>query len=274
MPAALIDAPNFEDFAHQNGRTFWYVREFMAMLGYSTFSGFRRTVIERAHNACLRLRIPIAEHFEEVHREIDGKTEVDFKLTRFACYLIAMNGDTRKPAVAQAQGYFAALAETYRLELDAVEGVARIVTRGEITDEERALSATAQAQGVEQWAYFQNAGYMGLYNMSISGVREHKGVPANRSPLDFMGSTELAANLFRLSQTREKIRNENIRGQAPLEGAAKSVGAAVRRVMIETSGTLPENLPLAEDITQVQKGLRSAERGFRKLDGGKRREQD
>lgn len=239
------DQLSFEDFSHKNGATFWYAREFMAMLGYANFNTFRRTVMERAHNTCLRLQIPIGEHFTEVQRDIDGDAHADFKLTRFACYLIAMNGDTRKPAVAQAQGYFATIAEQKRMEIDAAEDVARVVTRGEISDEERSLSTTASAQGVEQWAFFQNAGYMGLYNMSIGRVRLRKGIPSNRSPLDFMGSTELAANLFRITQTREKIRNEDIRGQSALETAAQGVGKAVRQVMIETSGTRPENLPPA-----------------------------
>lgn len=257
---------SFEDFSHRNGETYWYAREFMAMLGYASFASFRKTVMERAHNTCLRLQIPIGEHFREVTREVDGQEQVDFKLTRFACYLISMNGDTRKPAVAQAQGYFASLAEAARQELDAVEDVARVITRGEITDEERSLSAVAASQGVEHWPYFQNQGYMGLYNMSISGVRDRKGIPANRSPLDFMGSTELAANLFRITQTRDKIRNENIRGQVDLERAARGVGATVRKTMIELSGTRPEDLPPADDIKQVHRELKSTAKQFRQMD--------
>lgn len=257
---------SFEDYSHQNGETFWYAREFMAMLGYANFVTFRKTVMERAHNTCLRLQIPIGEHFAEFTRDIDGFPQTDFKLTRFACYLISMNGDTRKPAVAQAQGYFASLAEAYALELDQVENVARVVTRGELSDEERSLSAVAGAQGVEQWAFFQNAGYMGLYNMGIRRVRERKGVPPNRSPLDYMGSTELAANLFRITQTRDKIRNENIRGQGNLELAARGVGRTVRKTMIELSGTKPEDLPPAEDIKLVHRELKTTAKQFRQMD--------
>ena len=113
---------------------------------------------------------------------------------------------------------------------------------------------------------------MGLYNMGIGRVRFRKGVPGNRSPLDFMGSTELAANLFRITQTREKIRNEDIRGQIELERAAKQVGGVVRRAMIETSGTPPEDLPAAEDIRQVRTSLKKTARGFRQLDGGRKKE--
>lgn len=266
MADALGETLSFEDFAHTNGETYWYARDFMAMLGYANFATFRKTVIERAHNACLRLQITITDHFKETRRDIDGVEQPDFKLTRFGCYLVAMNGDPKKPAVARAQGYFAALAESHRAEIEAADNIQRVLTRGEITDEEKSLSSTAEAHGVEHWQYFRNAGYMGLYNMPISRIRERRGIPQTRSPLDFMGNTELAANLFRITQTNEKIRNEGIYGQRDLETAANQVGQAVRRVMIDTSGTRPENLPPAGDIKEVHKELKATSRQFRKMD--------
>jgi DNA-damage-inducible protein D len=113
---------------------------------------------------------------------------------------------------------------------------------------------------------FQNSGYRGLYNMNLREIRRHKGVPDGRSPLDFMGKTELAANLFRVTQTEEKIRGEGIRGQPALEHTAEDVGRRVRRTMIEISGKRPENLPPAEDIKQVHKKLKSSHREIKKLD--------
>lgn len=116
------------------------------------------------------------------------------------------------------------------------------------------------------YAFFQSAGYRGLYNMDMGRLRNLKGVPKDRSPLDFMGKTELAANLFRVTQTEEKIRNENIRGQAPLEQAAETVGRKVRKTMIEISGSRPEALAPAQDIRKVHKDLQSSHREIKRLD--------
>jgi DNA-damage-inducible protein D len=197
---------------------------------------------------------------------VDGKLVVDYKLSRFACYLAAMNGDPKKPQVAQAQSYFVAWAEACRLFLEESDGVERVAIRGEISEHERTLSGTAKRAGVTDYALFQNSGYRGLYNMNLREIRRHKGVPDGRSPLDFMGKTELAANLFRVTQTEEKIRGEGIRGQPALERTAENVGRTVRRTMIEISGKRPENLPPAEDIKQVHKKLKSSHREIKKLD--------
>jgi DNA-damage-inducible protein D len=257
----------FEDFSQTNGTVFWYARDFMAMLGYQEWSTFRRGPLERAHKACFSLGIPLNENFTETTRlNAEGKEVSDFKLTRFACYLVAMNGDPKKPPVAEAQAYFAGLAENFRQYLAGTEEVERLLTRGELVEQEKSLSSTAHQHGVEQYAFFQNAGYVGMYNMNLRKVREIKRVPSNRSPLDFMGSTELAANLFRITQTDEKIRNEAIHGQVLLESAAKQVGRTVRSTMRALSGTLPENLPPAGDLQEVYRGLKGASREFRKMD--------
>lgn len=266
MTTLPSDPLSFEDFAHSNGATFWYAREFMRMLGYSDWSTFRRGVLQRACNACMSLQISVTDNFRETNIIIDGREQVDFKLTRFACYLIAMNGDPKKPQIAEAQAYFAGLAEAFREYIEAQEQVERVLVRAEISDQERSLSSVAKAQGVENYAFFQNAGYLGMYNMHIGQLRQRKGVPNGRSPLDFMGSTELAANLFRITQTEEKIRNEAIRGQAALEETAKGVGRKVRRTMEEISGTRPEDLKPAEDIREVHKQLRATSREFQQMD--------
>jgi DNA-damage-inducible protein D len=177
-----------------------------------------------------------------------------------------MNGDPKKPQVAQAQAYFVQWAEACRLYLEQAEGVERVAIRGEISEHERTLSGTAKAAGVVEYGLFQNAGYRGLYNMDLWQIRRRKGVPQGRSPLDFMGKTELAANLFRVTQTEEKIRAEKIRGQKPLERTAEGVGRKVRQTMIEISGKRPEELPPAEDIKEVHKKLKTSHREIRKLD--------
>ncbi len=177
-----------------------------------------------------------------------------------------MNGDPKKPQVAQAQKYFVAWAEACRLYLEEAESVERVAIRGEISEHERSLAGTAKMAGVVEYALFQNAGYRGLYNMDLYQVRRRKGIPSGRSMLDFMGKTELAANLFRVTQTEEKIRNERIRGQQPLERAAETVGRKVRHAMVDISGKRPEDLPTAEDIKQVHKKLKSSHREIKKLD--------
>jgi DNA-damage-inducible protein D len=263
------DKPGFEALSKTNGFRFWWASELAATLGYEGLNGFRKA-IERAMVALTSMNVPIIENIVQHEREVDGKKTLDYKLSRFACYLSAMNGDPKKPQVAQAQQYFVAWAEACRLYLEEADGVERVAVRGEISEHERTLSGTAKMAGVTEYALFQNSGYRGLYNMDLWKVRQRKGVPKGRSPLDFMGKTELAANLFRVTQTEEKIRSERIRGQQSLERVAEGVGRKVRNTMIEISGKKPEDLPPAEDIKELHKKLKSSHREIRKLDGPKK----
>ena len=257
--------PGFEAMGHENGFRFWWASELAVLLGYESLHSFRKA-IERAMLTLTSLNVSIFENIIQEPRTIDGKATNDYKLSRFACYLAAMNGDPKKPQVAKAQAYFVTWAEACRLSLEQAEGVERVGIRAEISDHERSLSGTAHRAGVLNYAYFQNAGYRGLYNMDLYQIRRAKGVPQTRSPLDFMGKTELAANLFRVTQTEEKIQVERIRGQPALERTAQEVGRKVRKTMIEISGRKPEDLPPAEDIKEVHKKLKSSHRQIRILD--------
>lgn len=256
---------NFEAFSRANGQTFWYASDLMRMLGYLALPSFRNA-INRAMTACAALNISVSENFREEKREVDGKVQLDWKLSRFACYLAAMNGDTKKPQVAAAQAYFATMAEGLRRYIQSAEDVERVAIRDDISEREKTLSGVAKSAGVTVYPYFQNAGYRGMYNCNINDLRSIKGIPASRSPLDFMGKQELAANLFRITQTEAKIVNNNVRGQKNCESAASQVGQAVRQTMINTSGTRPESLAPADDIRQLQKGLKDAHREFKQID--------
>ena len=245
------DQPNFEAFAHENGFRHWLASDLVKMLDYTSMGPIKKA-INKAMAACANLGASINDNF----RELKNGGVDDWCLSRFACYLTVMNGDPRNPKVALAQAYFITQAEAFREYIQEADGVERVLIRGEVSEREKALSGTASQHGVVNYAFFQNAGYRGMYNMDFGQLVRKKGVPAGRSILDFMGKTELAANLFRITQTEEKIRNEDIRGQRPLEQAHESVGREVRDTMRRTGGTLPEQLKLAGDIKKVRSGLK------------------
>ncbi|HEY6392426.1 MAG TPA: BRO family protein [Bryobacteraceae bacterium] len=263
------DRPNFEVLGRTNGGKFWYARDFMQMLGYESYQAFQKP-INKAIATCTALNIAVIENFEQVRRAIDGESVQDIKLTRFACYLVSINGDVKKPQVAAAQAYFVTMAEAFRQFIQGTDEVERVQIREEVSERERSLSAVACAAGVEQYHFFHNAGYRGMYCMDLAQLRDIKGVAVGRSVLDFMGRQELAANLFRITQTEAKIEKEAIRGQKSLEKTAHDVGQTVRKTMIELSGTPPEKLPTADDIREVRGNLKQARREFVRLDKPKR----
>ncbi len=243
------DGEIFEQYGRANGYLFWSARDFMRMLGYETFHSFDNA-INRAIGTCTTLAIPVAENFEQIKAE-DGSP--DYKLSRFACYLVAMNGDVRKVQVASAQAYFANLAEAAQEYIQSVQDVERVQIRDEISDREKGLVSIAKKAGVVEYAFFQNAGYRGMYNMDLSRLKKAKGLrDSKRSLLDFMGKRELAGNLFRITETEARLKSEGIRGQAPAENAAFAVGRKVRDIMIENTGTRPELLRLEGDINEVK----------------------
>jgi DNA-damage-inducible protein D len=271
MEPTELDPLAFEQAAHVNGDTCWYAREYASFLGYADYNGFHKGPIDRAIAASMRAGIPVAENFADIAATLHAPA--DMKLSRFACFLVAMNADSKKPQVARVQAYLAGLADTLQDYVSAPEQMDRIVIRGEISDGEKSLSATAKAAGIEtaqDFAFFQNAGYRGMYNVNLNRLREIKGVPPKRSPLDFMHSTELAANLFRITQTDAKIQNEGVTGQKRLEATATEVGRTVRHTMIKLSNTRPEDLPSAGDINDARSALKQTHRSMKRIDRPKR----
>lgn len=254
--------PQFEKLGVQNGATHWSEELVRNALGYQGEASFRN-VLNKAMQTCLTIGTPIEDEFIRLS---DG----NYVLTRFACYLIAMNGDNKKEEVAAAQVYFARIAETFADSLAHVEGIDRLLIRGEVSDGEKSLSSTAFQRGVTNFGYFQNAGFRGMYNMNYSQLRGHKGVPANKRLIDYMGKTELAAHLFRITQTDEKIKTTGVHGQHALETIANQVGKMVRESMWKISGKTPESLPIAPHVTAVRKTIKSTNKALKKLDGKKK----
>lgn len=259
---------SFEQIKHfENGVEFWLARELGPILGYSTWQRFRGP-IEKAMEACENSGQNPKYHFNKVVKMIPlGKGAErqieDFRLTRYACYLIVQNGDPSKPVIAQGQTYFAL--QTRRQELQdnssfsqLSEDEKRLALRTEITKHNKSLVAAAKDSGVEtqyDYAVFQNNGYKGLYGgMDAQAIHRHKGLKKSQKILDHMGSTELAANLFRATQTEEKLRKDNVKTKTEANKTHYEVGKKVRQTIADLGGTMPEDLPTPEkSIRQLEK---------------------
>jgi DNA-damage-inducible protein D len=261
-----VEKPAFEDFYHENGQAYWYASDFVRWLGYRDYSP-TMPPISKALSVCLSLpSIMSTDHFKEEVRCLDGKRFKDFKLSRFACYLVSMNADIKKAQVAKAQAYFAAFTASVTEYVKSHEDIERVSLRKEITERGGELSTTAKLAGVTNYAFFVNKGYMGLYNMPVSRIREIKGIPQNETPLNYMGAEELGANIFRVTQTNAKIKRENISGQTALEETALQVGKTVRKAIAETGGTMPENLPPEVHIKKIQSEIKKTSKELDRAD--------
>ena len=256
----------FEEIKHirNDGSEYWSARELAPVLEYAKWDNFHK-VIKRAMIACENAGHSILDQFPEVGNLVVGgvapREKVDYELTRYACYLIVQNGDPRKEVIALGQTYFAI--QTYRQELadhfnQLDEDRRRLVVRGDIQQWNQLLAETAHDAGVitnEEFAIFQNAGYMGLYGgLDVDDIHNRKGLTINQKILDYMGSTELIANLFRISQTEEKLRKDHIQGAEKATQTHYAVGREVRKAIEKIGGTMPEDLPTPEkSIQQIEK---------------------
>lgn len=251
------DRESFEDLARPNGTDTWSARDFMDALGYANWESFQ-AVIQRAQRAVINSGHEVTEHFE---REAWADGTQDIRLTKFGCYMVAMNASPTKPQVAEAQSYFARLAEAVQKVISGSEDFERLLIRSELVEENKALSGMANARGASaplDFALFVNAGYRGLYNMSRASLARYKGLDgaAAKRLMDFMGSRELAANLFRTTETKAMIEGQDIRGNAALQRTHEQVGQRVRQTMQENTDEAPENLPVEADIKKVRSDLK------------------
>lgn len=259
---------SFEDFACENGMTYWPARWLMERLGYTTWSSFRK-VIDRAIASSARANCPIHENFIHYEVIVDGAVEADYKLSRFACLLIVNHADIRKPAVDELRTH---LAQFTAVVIDAMR-LERLEVRAHLTMGEIEMSSQATKAGVraEDMPFFKDAGYRGLYNMSLAQIRERKGLAPNKSLYDHAGLTELAANTFRVTQTAERLKNIGQAGLPAAKQVAHQVGKEVRDTMARSSGVRPEDLPIEDDLKKVSRSLKTASRELVKVDAKKKR---
>jgi len=266
MMSRLI-AMEYESFektkqTDESGNEYWYARDLQVVLSYTKWENFSK-VVKRAMLACKNSGFNIADHFPDVRKMVDIGSGVqkpipDYKLTRYACYLIVQNGDSRKDAIALGQTYFAIqtrrqeLADTFN-QLD--ENNKRLVVRGNIKQWNQLLAKAAYNAGVitdEEFAIFQNSGYTGLYGgLTVSDIHRKKGLKEKERILDFMGSTELIANLFRISQTEEKLKIEQSSTALEANEIHYQIAEKIRHAMMTMGTTLPENLPTPEKSIQI-----------------------
>jgi DNA-damage-inducible protein D len=257
----------FEKIKHytEEGMEFWFARELQGVLEYSEWRNFT-VVIHKAQTACTNSGHDAADHFVEVNKMVslgsDAEREInDIMLSRYACYLIVQNGDPRKEAVALGQTYFAIKTRQQELieNYDQLnEEQKRLAIRREMTEHNKSLAEAAQQAGVlepKDYAIFQNAGYQGLYGgLGMQDIHTRKGLKKSQKILDHMGSTELAANLFRATQTDEKLRREQIKGKSRANRTHYEVGSRVRQTIRDLGGTMPEDLPAPEkSIQQIER---------------------
>ena len=260
------DYKRFEDIKQirPDGTEFWSARELAPALEYTKWENFQN-VIKRAMIACENSGHSVEDDFPEIRKIVDAgitsKPVKDYELTRYACYLIVQNGDPRKEVIALGQTYFAI--QTYRQEVadhfnELDEDRRRLVVRGDIKQWNQMLAETAHNAGVitnEEFAIFQNAGYMGLYGgLDVDDIHKKKNLEVGQKILDYMGSTELIANLFRISQTEEKLRKDEVDNAKTATSIHYSVGKEVRSAIEKIGGTMPEDLPTPEkSIQEIEK---------------------
>ena len=265
MDEKIYSNQSFEDIKHidENGIEFWYARELQKVLDYKEWRKFEN-VIQKAIMACKNTGIIEAEHFvgaDKLSKRANNAEVLikDYKLTRYACYLIAQNGDSRKKVIALAQTYFAI--QTRKQEISEkeysllTEDEKRFYQRNLTRKGNYSLNQTAKNAGVKNFDKFHNSGYKGLYNgETADDIAKRKGLRYREDILDNMGSEELAANLFRITQTESKLKRDNISTEKEANKTHYNIGKNIREVIAKNGGTMPENLPTPEKrLKQLEK---------------------
>ena len=265
MDEKIYSNQSFEDIKHidENGIEFWYARELQKVLDYKEWRKFEN-VIQKAIMACKNTGISEGEHFvgaDKLSKRANNAEVLikDYKLTRYACYLIAQNGDSRKKVIALAQTYFAI--QTRKQEISEkeysllTEDEKRFYQRNLTRKGNYSLNQTAKNAGVKNFDKFHNSGYKGLYNgETADDIAKRKGLRYREDILDNMGSEELAANLFRITQTESKLKRDNISTEKEANKTHYNIGKNIREVIAKNGGTMPEDLPTPKkSLKQLEK---------------------
>ena len=249
---------------NEHGAEYWSARDLQPLLGYGQWRRFE-DAIKRAIASCKQSGNEPDHHFADAGKPITGgkgavQIAQDYHLSRFACYLIAQNGDPRKPEIAHAQKYFAIQARRQELSDTLAADVERLELRKQTSEEFKALSGAAREAGVQDrmFGVFHDAGYKGLYGgLGREAIKERKGIPQKEQLMDRMDTTELAANQFRMTQTRDKLAREGVNNQQQAIRTHEQVGKEVREAIKRIGGTPPEKIPPAEHISQVEKRIKT-----------------
>lgn len=266
----------FEGIRHvdEDGNEFWLARELAPLLDYPYWRNFT-PVLDKARTACQQSNRPVENHFADIRKMVTigsgaERELLDVRLDRYACYLIVQNGDPSKPVIANGQTYFAMQTRRQELADDAKftqlsEDEKRLAIRNEMVNHNKHLAAAAKVAGVEtplDYAIFQDHGYRGLYGgLSAKEIHARKGLKTSQRILDHMGSTELAANLFRATQTEEKLKRDEVSSKRQANQTHLEVGQTVRKTIRELGGTMPESLPTpGASIKQIETAAKKLEK--------------
>ena len=256
---------SFEDIKHtdENGVEFWYARELMPILQYSNWQNFEK-IVNKAKISCENSNINVLDHFTDISKMVQigsgaERKQQDYELTRYACYLIAQNGDSRKKVIALAQTYFAV--QTRKQEITEkeysmlTEDEKRFYQRNLTRKGNYSLNQAAKKAGVKNFDKFHNSGYKGLYNgETADDIANRKGLRYREDILDNMGSEELAANLFRITQTESRLKKDNIDSEKEANKTHYNIGKNIREVIAKNGGTMPEDLPTPKkSLKQLEK---------------------
>lgn len=253
-------------YKDENGKEYWLARELQIILEYKKWENFYNS-IERSMLACKNSGEDYLYHFPEVRKTIQmpkgAEKEVDdFKLSRYACYLIVMNGDPRKEIIALGQTYFAVQTRKQEITEEEYIGLSederRIYQRKKVKSKNNTLFEVAKNSGVENFGRFNNAGYLGLYTETAEQIKERKQLSKKDEILDFMGSEELGANLFRITQTEAKLKRDSINNEREACSTHNQVGKAIRKVIKQVGGTMPEKLSTPDKgIKELEKSIKT-----------------
>jgi len=251
-----------EELKRENGQAYWLASEIMERLGYGNDMKSFYKAINRANKAMTGLNI---DPFSNIEKTLTSDGKPDYKLTRFASYLVIMNADPKKPEVGKAQAYFVAMTRQFELLINEPEDVTRVAFRQEIKEQNRRLGGAAEHAGVVQFDRFHNAGYLGMYNMMNVTLADRRGIEKD-DLLEHMGGVEMAANLFRIEVTKMQLEQKGRLGQEGAEAVHRKVGTEVRKSVQKMTGMNPEDLPVERRLTDINKQLKIGHKEMKKID--------